>query len=60
MPVAQTRFILRAWLQRFGIADIGFRQIEEARGLLNDLKTAKINLPGNRFVRRREGWLFVQ
>lgn len=60
MPVAQTRFILRAWLQRLGIADIGFRQIEAARGLLTDLKVAKINLPGNRFVRRRAGWLFVQ
>lgn len=60
LPVALQRRAIRCWLRGHGIAEIGFDLIESARALL-DLNSprAKINLPGNRYVRRRAGELFV-
>jgi tRNA(Ile)-lysidine synthase len=51
---------LLAWLRYHGIADIGFDVIEQARGLLNFEKPARINLAGGRHVRRRGGQIFLE
>lgn len=54
------REVLKKWLAGMGIANIGFNEIEATRQLLNSKDPAKINLPQNRHVRRKAGWLFVE
>ncbi len=59
-PIAAQRRILQAWLRRHEIPDVGFDLIERVRALLEpETKTAKTNLPRNRYVRRRAKKLFV-
>ncbi|MEM1058206.1 MAG: tRNA lysidine(34) synthetase TilS [Verrucomicrobiota bacterium] len=59
MPRAQQRRVLRLWLEQRGVADIGFEQVEAARGLLERDYPAKANLARGRHVRRQAGRLFV-
>ena len=59
-PIALQRRTIRRWLQNHAVADISFDLIERVRALLNVSKgPAKVNLPGDRHVRRRAGELFV-
>jgi tRNA(Ile)-lysidine synthase len=61
LPVAlQRREILR-WLRAKNVANVGFDVVEEIRCLLDpDSRTAKLNLPQDRHVRRRAGKIFVE
>jgi len=59
-PALQRR-LLRKWLQRARVADVGFDLIERVRSLLDPgNRVAKTNLPRNRHVRRRAGKLFLE
>jgi tRNA(Ile)-lysidine synthase len=59
---AWQRRLLRAWLAARGASGIGFEEIERVRAMLQPGAgaPAKINLPGNRHVRRRAGVLFIE
>lgn len=62
-PVALQRRVLRAWLQgTHGIPGVGYREVEAVRALLSTAPrgSAKVNLPGGRWGRRRRGTLFVE
>ena len=61
LPIALQRRALLKWLRTQNVADIGFDTIERVRSLA-DLETsiAKVNLPGDRHVRRRAGKIFIE
>jgi tRNA(Ile)-lysidine synthase len=58
LPVALQRRALTQWLRRNGIADVGFKMVEQVRSLLDIDGPAKVNLTGARHARRRAGELF--
>lgn len=61
LSVAEQRRVLHSWLRARGCQGIGYEEIERTRTLLDiENGPAKINLPGNRHVRRRAGTLFVE
>lgn len=61
LPLALQRRTLHRWLQSHGVADIDHSRIEEALKLIEpEASVAKINLPRNRHLRRRQGTLFIQ
>jgi tRNA(Ile)-lysidine synthase len=61
LPVALQRRQILQWLRGQNVADIGFEVIERVRLLLDRQSgVAKINLPGDRHVRRRAGKIFVE
>ncbi len=61
LPIALQRRALQAWFRHLQVPNVGFEEIEAARGLLEPgTPTAKINLPGNRHLRRREKRLFLE
>jgi tRNA(Ile)-lysidine synthase len=57
-PALQRR-VIRNWLAAHGVADVGFRTIEETRELLEKNSPARINLARGRHVRRRAGRIFL-
>jgi tRNA(Ile)-lysidine synthase len=59
-PVALQRRIIRQWLSRLVIPDIGFEEVESVRALAERDKPAKTNLPQDHFCRRKEGRLFLE
>jgi tRNA(Ile)-lysidine synthase len=60
-PLALRRRVVRAWLERAGVAEAGFAEVERVLGLLDiENGPAKINLPGDRHARRRQGRLFLE
>ena len=60
-PIALQRRVIRRWLQAHAVADVGFDLVENVRRLLEaNANVAKINLPGDRHVRRRTGKLFIE
>lgn len=60
LPDALQRRVIREWLLNSGISGTGYREIEEIRALIpSGSKIAKINLPNDRHVRRREGKIFI-
>jgi tRNA(Ile)-lysidine synthase len=59
VPVAQQRRTILRWLQGRGVVNISFADVEAVRALLVEMKSAKINLSGGRFARRRAGRIFV-
>lgn len=59
-PMGQRRRIIRLWLERQGIRDISFADIELVNGLVERVKPAKVNLSGACHARRREGKIFVE
>lgn len=60
LPLALRRRVLRNWLARHGVAEPGFREVEEILAMAASKSTpAKTNLPGGRHARRRAGLLFV-
>lgn len=60
LPQPLIRRIMMLWFAEHRVRDVGFAEIESAIGLLGDLKTSKVNLPGGRFLRRREKRLFIE
>ena len=64
-PLARQRRLLLAWLRARGVPDVGYREVEAVRALL-DFSTnpkhapAKANLPAARHARRRDGVLFIE
>jgi tRNA(Ile)-lysidine synthase len=60
-PLALQRRVLHQWFQRHCVPDVTFELIEHARLLLNPQSgVAKINLPGDRHLRRRQMTLFIE
>jgi tRNA(Ile)-lysidine synthase len=57
-PSLQRRLI-HAWLRQSGVPDLSFEVVERVRSLLA-LRTAKVNLPGARYARRRAGQIFIE
>jgi tRNA(Ile)-lysidine synthase len=61
LHVALQRRVIRAWLRWHGVLDVGFREVEAVRGLLEEgTQTAKVNLPGGWHARRRAKKLFLE
>jgi tRNA(Ile)-lysidine synthase len=61
LPPAMQRRLLLKWLRSENIRDVGFDLIERARTLLDQTnQVAKTNLPGDRYLRRRAGKLFIE
>lgn len=59
-PALQGR-ILRWWLRDVqGVPQVGAMEVEQALELLGASRPARINLPGNRRLRRKSGRLFVE
>ena len=59
-PMAQQRRTILRWLQARGVTNISFADVEAVRGLLENMKAAKINLSARKFARRRTGKIFVE
>jgi tRNA(Ile)-lysidine synthase len=59
-PLAQQRRTILRWLQQHRILNISFADVEAIRGLLENMRSAKINLSAGKFARRRAGKLFVE
>jgi tRNA(Ile)-lysidine synthase len=59
-PLALRRRVVRAWLDAAGVADVGFVETERVLMLLDPAGPAKINLPGGRHARRRQGKIFLE
>jgi len=58
--VAWQRRYLRGWLKQHRVSDLGFELLERVRALLTEMTRAKVNLPGDRFCRRRNGKLWIE
>lgn len=54
----QARAILY-WLRKANLPGVGFAEVELVRSLIKDKSTAKINLPGGNYVRRRNKVIFI-
>jgi tRNA(Ile)-lysidine synthase len=60
-PLALQRRAVRQWLEACGIEDVGFAEVGRVLSMLEITDgPAKINLPGGRHARRRQGKLFVE
>ena len=58
--LALQRRVLHRWLTGLGIPDIGFREVEAVRALIqSDAMGAKVNLPRGHHARRKAGRLFI-
>ena len=55
----QARAILH-WLRKANLPGVGFAEVELVRSLIKDKSTAKINLPGGNYVRRRNKVIFIE
>ena len=61
LPVALQRRAILKWLRAQKVSEVGFDVIERMRSLIDqDSRVAKVNLAGNRHVRRRAGKIFVE
>jgi tRNA(Ile)-lysidine synthase len=61
MPVALQRRIIHGWLRGRHISDVGFEMVEKIRTLLDPgTSVSKVNLPGNRYARRRAKKIFLE
>jgi tRNA(Ile)-lysidine synthase len=61
LPVALQRRAVLKWLRVQNIAGVGFDVIERVRSLaLPETHTAKVNLPQDRYARRRAGRIFIE
>jgi tRNA(Ile)-lysidine synthase len=60
LPEALQRHAIHEWLRHHRTPQISFALVESIRALLPpSTGTAKVNLPGGRFARRRAGRLFI-
>lgn len=61
MPVPLRNRLIFQWFRNHGVGDCGYEEVcRVAEVLLSDARPAKANLPGNRYVRRKEGRLFLE
>lgn len=62
LPIALQRRVLRQWLVRQGVPEVGFVEVERVRSLFakSALRPAKVNLPAGIHARRRAGILFLE
>jgi tRNA(Ile)-lysidine synthase len=61
MPLPLQRRTIIRWLRASGIRDLGYNVIERVRSLLAPGGAiAKVNLPGDRHARRRDGVIFLE
>ena len=61
LPIALQRRSVTRWLKQNAVANVGFDLVEQIRAMLETGSgPAKINLPGDRHVRRRSGQLFIE
>ena len=54
------RRVIHAWLKGHGIDEPGYAEVELVDSLLLASGPAKVNLPRNRYARRRAGVLFIE
>ena len=60
LPVALQRRQILNWLRARNVGNLGFDVVERVRALIDHgARTAKVNLPGNRHVRRRKKKIFI-
>ena len=59
LPAAMQSTTLHHYLKEHGISDINHELIEKCRTLITDKSAAKVNLPGGKFLRRKEKRLFI-
>ena len=58
LPAALQRRVIYLWLRRHGFPGTGFLEVESVRAMLAGSDApVRVNLPGNRFVRRSKGKL---
>ncbi|MEN9019495.1 MAG: TilS substrate-binding domain-containing protein, partial [Verrucomicrobiales bacterium] len=61
LPLALQRRLLFLWMKGQKVSNVDFDLIERARTLiLPDTETAKVNLPKDRHLRRRQKQLFIE
>jgi tRNA(Ile)-lysidine synthase len=61
LPFALQRRAILKWLRAQSVSEIGFDVIERVRSLADrDAAVAKVNLPRNRYSRRRAGKIFIE
>jgi tRNA(Ile)-lysidine synthase len=61
LPIALQRRAILKWLRAQNISNIGFDAVERVRSLVDrDTRIAKVNLPENRYARRRAGKIFIE
>lgn len=61
MPIALQRRAILKWLRAQNISDVGFDIIERVRSLADrNTRIAKVNLPQDRYARRRAGRIFIE
>jgi tRNA(Ile)-lysidine synthase len=61
LPVALQRRAILKWLRAQNVSEVGFDAIERVRALAErDTRIAKVNLPENRYARRRAGKIFLE
>jgi len=61
LPEALQRHAIHRWLRRMRVPQISFDLVESIRAMIPEgATTAKVNLPGGAFARRRAGRLFVE
>ena len=61
LPVALQRRAILKWLRAQNISEVGFDVIERVRSLADrEAPIAKVNLPRDRYARRRAGKIFVE
>jgi tRNA(Ile)-lysidine synthase len=61
LPIALQRRAILKWLRAQNISNIGFDTVERVRSLVDrDTRIAKVNLPENRYARRRAGKIFIE
>jgi len=61
MPEARRDRLVLAWLRENGVPDCGYGEVAAvAEAILSKDRPAKVNLPGGRHARRREGVLFLE
>ena len=61
MPPVLRDTVLTSWLRARGVPDISVAVLAQAAAMMNPATgPARWNLPGNHFLRRRTGWLFVE
>ena len=59
LPPALQSSVLHAYLKEHEVSDISQELLERCARLITDVDVAKVNLPGGRFLRRKEQRLFI-
>jgi tRNA(Ile)-lysidine synthetase-like protein len=59
-PLGRQRRLVLRWLQRLGLPDLDFADVEAVRGLAWKNLPARVNLSGGKFARRRAGKIFIE